>query len=82
MIPKDFNLEEYIILKIKEIYDKGYADGFSLAASKACPVKPILNEFIFLAQNLIADSRIDDNKKAADDRNYFIKLLHEYHIRR
>ena len=38
------------------------------------------NTFAILTQHLLADSRIDDLKKAAEDPEYLEQLLQEYNI--
>lgn len=66
MILEEFDWEKHIRLEKKESYAEGLTEG--------------RNAITTLAQRLLADSRIDDLKRAAEDPEYLELLLQEYNI--
>ena len=66
MILEEFDLEKHIRLEKKE----SFANGITLGQ----------NLFAALTQRLLADSRIDDLKKATEVPKYLEQLLQEYNI--
>ena len=86
MILEEFDLEKYLKLEKKESRTEGYNAGLSeghaagLSEGRAAGLSEGHAEFATLTQRLLADSRIDDLKKAAEDSEYLELLLKEYHI--
>ena len=89
MILEEFDLEKYLKLEKKESRTEGYNAGLSeghaagLSEGHAAGLSEGTShghaEFATLTQRLLADSRIDDLKKAAEDSEYLELLLKEYH---
>ena len=70
MILEEFDLEKYLKLEKKESYAEGLATGH-VEGQKT---------IVALTQRLLADSRIDDLKKATESPEYLEILLKEYNI--